>query len=211
MPPIQSSLACVVVAVVPVVAVVLAFVVALAVTETSDEVGVRSPLYSATTAAARIEFRLIVTADAVAPETFGAYQISVVEPLVLVPWLTLDHVAPAEVMEVTRPALVPRVAIMAISVLPFTGAVENAVVLNVLAVLLPVLPVVNCTLAGVAANAADARLNISMQTVANTAEILPILRVDCEFCRTLSFPLIQLTSSFLTLSIRTVNMVSIIA
>ena len=77
-----------------------------------------------------------------APETLGAYQISVVLPPVLafVPCAARVQVAPVCVMELTRPAIIPLVEITAIKVLPFTG-VEGNVTPKLVATAPPVLPV----------------------------------------------------------------------
>lgn len=109
---------------------------------TSDEVGARRPEYSTTTAAARTLVRLIVTPAPDAPETTGAYHISVVLPVVdpAPDWVTLDQVAPEEVIPVTIPVVVPLVEITAIRVFPVTGVDDN-VTLIADAALEPVFPV----------------------------------------------------------------------
>ena len=145
MPPIQSSLTWLVVVVVPVTAAVL-LPVELAVT--SSGLTVSTPLYSMTTAAERSDDWVMVI-PVPAPETLGAYQISVVEPLLLVAWAARDQVAPVCVMLLTLPALVPRVDITAIRVLPETGA-DVSVTLMVVEALEPVLAVLLCTRAAAA-------------------------------------------------------------
>ena len=57
-----------------------------------------------------------------APETLGAYQISVVVPLAFVAWDTCDQLAPVWVIEEIRFDDVPRVEITAIRVFPSVGA-----------------------------------------------------------------------------------------
>ena len=77
MPAIATSLAWVVVAVVPVLAaVLLEALLLLAVTFTG--LGVSTPLYSPTTAAANIELDRLMVRVVPAPNRTGAYQISVV-------------------------------------------------------------------------------------------------------------------------------------
>ena len=100
-------------------------------------------LYSTMTAADRTLDWLIVI-EFPALETFGAYQISVVEPLAFVAWAALVQVAPVCEMPVTIPAAEPLVAIIATRVFPLTGA-EDKVTENDVAVFTPVFPVVDCT------------------------------------------------------------------
>jgi hypothetical protein len=77
-----------------------------------------------------------------------AYHISVVEPFVFVACDARCQVALVCVMELTLPEDVPRVAIMAMRVLPAEGA-EESDTLNEVAALPPVEPVADCTRAGV--------------------------------------------------------------
>ena len=71
------------------------------------------PEYSMTTAADNRDAAWFMVMAVPAPETFGAYQISVVEAaaVVLVPCPALVHVAPACVIEEIRLAAMPRVLI----------------------------------------------------------------------------------------------------
>ena len=96
-PPIQSSFAWAVVAVVPVVGEVLLPVLFAPV---SKDVGVNNPLYSITIAAARRLARVIVI-PVPAPDTLGAYQISVVLPEALAACETRDQLAPVWVIALT--------------------------------------------------------------------------------------------------------------
>ena len=141
MPPSHTSLAWLVVAVVPVAAAVL---LPVALTVWSSELVARMPTYSMTTAAERNEDAWVMVRDVAAPDTFIAYQISVVVPLVLAAWAARDHKTPVWVMPVIRLALVPRVEMIATKVLPAAGGVVSDT-LNELAELLPVLPVALCT------------------------------------------------------------------
>lgn len=118
MPPTHSSTVRSVVAVVPVSGELELPVLC---ETTSNEEDVRSPEYSAIIADALRSARLMVTAVP-APETFSAYQISVVTPFALATSCALTHVAPVWVKLVTVPVVVPLVPITAMSVLPSVGA-----------------------------------------------------------------------------------------
>src|SRR5436190_17276808 len=119
MPPIQTSLPCVVVAVVPVTGEVL-LLVELAVWSTG--LAANTPLYSATTAATFSELAKLMVTVVPAPETLVAYQIDTVTPAVLATVAARVQVAPVWVTEDTRPVVVPLVVITATSVLPLVGA-----------------------------------------------------------------------------------------
>ena len=80
------------------------------------------PEYSITTAAERRDAWVMVTPAPAPVATLGAYQISVVVPLVLVACVTRDQVAPVCAIADTLLALAPRVEITAIMVFPATGA-----------------------------------------------------------------------------------------
>ena len=136
----ESSAACVAAAVFPVSAAAL---LPVALAAASNAEAVRSPPYSITTAAERSDACVMVTA-VVPLETFGPYQISVVDPLELAACATRDQVTPPPLMAVTWPLAVPRVAITATRVLPFAGVVPSVTPMPV-AALLPVLPVAVCT------------------------------------------------------------------
>ena len=105
-----------------------------------------------TAAARRLAAKLMV-AVVPAPETLGAYQISMVVPAALVACSTKAHVAPVWVIELTRLADVPRVEITATKVLPFAGALTPPPVQFTekdRAELFPVFPVLDCTRTGIA-------------------------------------------------------------
>ena len=141
-PPIQSSFAWVVVGVMPVKTVALLPVALLV--WSSDE-AVSTPLYSRTMAAERSE-ACVTTSEVPALETLGAYQISVVVPLALAACAARAQTAPACVRLVTRPALVPRVEITAMSVFPSVG--EGRVTLKEVTALVPEFPVALFTRSG---------------------------------------------------------------
>ena len=82
--------------------------------------------------------------DFPAPDTLGAYQISVVVPLLLAACDARVHVAPVWVIWDTLLVLVPRVEITATRLLPETGVMPMVTPIVVLAYL-PVLPVALCT------------------------------------------------------------------
>ena len=120
MPPIQISLACEVVAVVPVLGLLFWLVLAL-VAVLSTALDVRIPLYSETMRLAESEAaRLKVTVES-ALLMFRAYQISTVTPLVFVFWIARVHVAPVWVAEVTRLSEFPRVPMTAMRAFPLAG------------------------------------------------------------------------------------------
>ena len=135
MPPIQSSLAWTVLAVVPVEGLTE---LPLALAALSSGLAESMPLYSTTTAAERSVAWLIVRVAA-APETLDAIHISVVEPPALLPCDTRVQVAPVWVIPVTLPVEVPRVAITATRVLPFAGATPMFTAIEE-AALIPVSP-----------------------------------------------------------------------
>src|SRR5438876_2302256 len=113
MPPTQTSLPCVVVAVVPVTGEAL-LLVELAVWSTG--LNANTPLYSATTAAAFSELARLMVTVVPAPETLVAYQIDAVTPLVFAACAARVQVAPVWVIEETWPVVVPLVVITATSV-----------------------------------------------------------------------------------------------
>ena len=104
-----------------------------------------TPLYSKTMAAERSE-ACVTTSEVAALATFGAYQISVVVPLALAACEARVQVAPVCVRLVTRPALVPRVEITAISVLPSVAA--GTATLKEVTLLAPEFPVALFTRTG---------------------------------------------------------------
>ena len=84
-------------------------------------------MYSATIAAARNELAKLMVTVVPAPETLGADQIVVVEPLALAACVTRDQVAPVWLIEETWLVVVPRVEITATRVFPSVGAVRVTV------------------------------------------------------------------------------------
>lgn len=138
MPPISSSDACVVVPVVPVAEVVL---VPVDVAVKSTGLAVSTPLYCVTTAAARVAAVRLIVIKVAAEETFGAYQISVVDPVAFVADAVPARVqvAPVWVIPETLFAVVLRVEMTAINVLPFTG-VAGIVTVKEVAVVVAVEP-----------------------------------------------------------------------
>ena len=149
MPPIHTSFAWVVVAVVPVFVAVLSLpLLLLAVTSTGP--GVNTPLYSPTTAAAKMDADKLIVMSVPAPDRTGAYQISVVvlDDGVVCTARAQAKAVPVLDMLVTALAVVLRVETTATRVLPLVGAVMLTV--KEFAAVVPTAPVLLCTRIGVA-------------------------------------------------------------
>jgi phage tail sheath protein FI len=114
-PPIHNSFAWTVAAVVPVEAdVLLPEEVAVA----SNGLAASTPEYSITATAEKRDEAVVIVTTEPAPETPGAYQISVVAPEVPVEDAARVHVAPVWLIELTAFTVVLRVDITATRVLP---------------------------------------------------------------------------------------------